>query len=63
MFSLTKTSGRQREILEIVLSNGWDYMRGLLSGGKADEPKLPTPAVFRKILAEVFSSIEPDAIA
>ena len=53
MFSLTKTSGRQREILEIVLSNGWDYMRGLLSGGKADEPGLPPPAVFRKILIEL----------
>ncbi len=53
MFSLTKTSGRQREILEIVLSNGWDYMRGLLSGGKADEPRLPPPAVFRKILIEL----------
>lgn len=53
MFSLTKTSGRQREILEIVLSNGWDYMRGLLSGGKTDKPKLPTPTVFRKILIEL----------
>lgn len=53
MFSLTKTSGRQREILEIVLSNGWDYMRGLLIGGKTDEPKLPPPAVFKKILAEL----------
>ena len=53
MFSLTKTSGRQREILEIVLSNGWDYMRGLLSGGKADEPQLPPPAVFKRILAQL----------
>jgi ubiquinone biosynthesis protein len=53
VFSLTKTSGRQREILEIVLSNGWDYMRGLLIGGKTDEPKLPPPAVFKKILAEL----------
>ena len=53
MFSLTKTSGRQREILEIVLSNGWDYMRGLLMGGKPDEPKLPPPTVFKKILAEL----------
>ena len=53
MFSLTKTSGRQREILEIVLGNGWDYMRSILLGGKADEPKLPTPAVFKKILAEL----------
>lgn len=53
MFSLTKTSGRQREILEIVLGNGWDYMRGLLIGGKADEPQLPPPAVFKKILTEL----------
>ena len=53
MFSLTKTSGRQREILEIVLSNGWGYMKSLLLGGKADEPKLPPPAVFRKILIEL----------
>ena len=50
MFSLTKTSDRQREILEIVLGNGWDYMRSLLIGGKADEPKLPPPAVLRNIL-------------
>ena len=53
MFSLTKTSDRQREILEIVLSNGWDYMRSLLIGGKADEPKLPPPAVLRNILTEL----------
>ena len=53
MFSLTKTSDRQREILEIVLSNGWDYMRSLLIGGKADEPKLPPPAVLRNILIEL----------
>ncbi len=55
MFSLTKTSDRQREILEIVLGNGWDYMRSLLIGGKgkADEPKLPPPAVLRNILTEL----------
>ena len=53
MFSLTKTSGRQREILEIVLSNGWGYMKSLLLGGKTGEPKLPPPAVFRKILIEL----------
>ncbi len=53
MFSLTKTSSRQREIIEIVLSNGWDYMRGLLTGGKADEPQIPPPAVLRKILVEL----------
>ncbi|MGB7444557.1 MAG: AarF/ABC1/UbiB kinase family protein [Coleofasciculaceae cyanobacterium] len=53
MFSLTQNSSRQREILEIVFSNGWDYMRGLLTGGKTDEPQLPTPAVLRNILIDL----------
>lgn len=53
MFSLTQSSSRQREIIEIVLGNGWDYMRGILTGGKADQPKLPSPAAFRKILVEL----------
>jgi len=53
MLSLTQTSSRQREIIEVVFSNGWDYMRGLLTGGKADEPQLPTPAVLRNILVDL----------
>jgi len=53
MFSLTQTTGRQREIIEVVLGNGWDYMRGLLTGGKIDEPQIPTPEVLRKILVEL----------
>lgn len=53
MFSLPLTSARQREIVEIVLSNGWDYMRGLLTGGKAGEPQIPTPEVLRKILVDL----------
>ncbi len=51
---LTQTVPRQREILEVFLRNGWDYMRRLLTGGKADEPQLPTPAVLKNILAEEF---------
>ncbi|HAA33499.1 MAG TPA: ABC transporter [Cyanobacteria bacterium UBA8553] len=50
MFALTQTSSRQREIIEVVFRNGWDYMRGLLTGGKTDEPNLPPPAVLRNIL-------------
>jgi predicted unusual protein kinase regulating ubiquinone biosynthesis (AarF/ABC1/UbiB family) len=50
MFALTQTSSRQREILEVVFRNGWDYMRVLLTGGKTDEPNLPPPAVLRNIL-------------
>lgn len=53
MFSLTQTSSRQREILEIVLGNGWDYMKRVLTGGKAKEPQIPTPKVLRKILVEL----------
>lgn len=53
MFSLTKTSARQREIIEVVFSNGWDYMKGLLTVGKADNPQIPTPEVLRNILVEL----------
>jgi len=54
MFSLTKTSSRQREIVEIVLGNGWDYMRGVLTGGKSsDKPNLPPPEVLRNILVQL----------
>ena len=53
MFSLTQNTSRQREILEVVFRNGWDYMRGLLTGGKASEPKLPPPAILRNILIEL----------
>ena len=50
---LTQTTSRQREIIEVVLRNGWDYMRRILTGGKADEPQLPTPAVLRNILVDL----------
>jgi len=44
---------RQGEIVEVVFRNGWDYMRRLLSSGKADEPEIPTPEVLRNILTEL----------
>jgi predicted unusual protein kinase regulating ubiquinone biosynthesis (AarF/ABC1/UbiB family) len=44
---------RQGEIIEVVFRNGWDYMRRLLSGGRADEPDIPTPEVLRNILTEL----------
>jgi ubiquinone biosynthesis protein len=53
MFALTKNTSRQREIAEVVFRNGWDYARGLLTGDKADEPRLPSPEVLRKILIEL----------
>jgi len=50
---LTQTTSRQRDIIEVVLRNGWDYMRRLLTGGKAEEPQLPPPAVLRNILIDL----------
>lgn len=44
---------RQREIVEVFLKNGWDYMRRLLTGGASDEPDLPPPAVLCNILIEL----------
>lgn len=50
---LTQTVPRQREIIEVLLRNGWDYMRRVLTGGKADEPQLPPPAVLKNILVDL----------
>ncbi|MGF1604232.1 MAG: ABC1 kinase family protein [Thermosynechococcaceae cyanobacterium] len=50
---LAQTTSRQREIVEVLLRNGWDFMRQLLTGGKAGEPELPTPAVLRNILVDL----------
>jgi len=52
MLQLARNS-RQAEILEVVLSNGWDYMRGLLSSGQVGEPDIPPPAVLRNILTDL----------
>lgn len=52
---ITQSSARQRDIIEVVLRNGWDYMRRLLSGldKTNDEPDLPPPAVLRNILSDL----------
>lgn len=53
VFSALTQTRRQREIIEIVLQNGWDYMRRLLTGGRPDSPQLPPPEVFRNILVDL----------
>lgn len=54
MFSgLPQNSSRQRKIVEVVLRHGWGYMRGLLLGGKAEEPSLPPPKVLSNILVDL----------
>lgn len=51
--SRTQKPSRQREIIEVVFRNGWDYMRRLLTVGKPGEPQLPTPEVLRNVLVEL----------
>jgi ubiquinone biosynthesis protein len=53
VLDLRKYTSREGEIIEVVLRRGWGYMRQLLSGSKADEPELPTPAVLRNILTDL----------
>ncbi|MGQ9838156.1 MAG: ABC1 kinase family protein [Cyanobacteriota bacterium] len=50
---LAQSGARQAEILEVVLRHGWDYMRRLLSFGRAGEPQLPPPMVLRNILVDL----------
>ena len=53
MLSLTQNTSRQREIAEVVLRNGWEYMRQLLAGSKTDAPQLPPPAVLKNIFIDL----------
>ncbi len=53
MFALPQSGDRRGEIIKILLSNGWDYMNGLLTMGKVGEPQIPTPEVLTKILTEL----------
>ncbi len=53
MFALTQNTSRQKDIAEVLFRNGWDYMRGLITGGKPDQPRLPSPTVLCNILIEL----------
>ncbi|MBD3883006.1 AarF/ABC1/UbiB kinase family protein [Phormidium tenue FACHB-886] len=44
---------RQREIIEVLIRHGWDFMRQLLTIGKSDEPELPAPEVLCNILKDL----------
>lgn len=46
-------SSRQREIVEVFVRYGWDYMRQLLTLGKGDEPEIPTPEILCNILTDL----------
>jgi predicted unusual protein kinase regulating ubiquinone biosynthesis (AarF/ABC1/UbiB family) len=53
--NLTTTTGRQAEIIEVVVRNGWSFFRGLLSGNNATPEKLslPLPEVLCQILIDL----------
>jgi ubiquinone biosynthesis protein len=53
MIALVTSAARQREIVEVVIRYGWDYMRQLLTLGKGDDPELPAPEVLCKILTDL----------
>jgi ubiquinone biosynthesis protein len=53
VIALVSSAARQREIVEVVIRHGWDYMRQLLTLGKGDEPTLPAPEVLCKILTDL----------
>jgi ubiquinone biosynthesis protein len=53
MFDIVQSSSRQREILDVFLRYGWDYMRQLLTLGRADRVEVPPPAILRNILTDL----------
>jgi ubiquinone biosynthesis protein len=67
MTAITKIdSSRQREIAQVLLQHGWDYMRQILTIGKvrqvaidgnkstlADRVDIPPPAILRSILVDL----------
>ncbi len=53
VIALVSSAARQREIVEVFIRHGWDYMRQLLTLGKGDEPDLPAPEVLCKILTDL----------
>ncbi len=57
MLSLATSSsarGRQAEIVEVVVRNGWGYFRSQLSfDAKPEKPSLPLPGVLQQILIEL----------
>ncbi len=53
MIALVSSAARQREIVEVFIRHGWDYMRQLLTLGKSDEPELPAPEVLCNILTDL----------
>lgn len=53
MAEIVHSSSRRLEILDVLLRYGWDYMRQLLTIGRADKPEVPPPDILRNILTDL----------
>jgi ubiquinone biosynthesis protein len=53
MQAFTNPITRQRDIIEVLIRHGWDYMRQLLTLGRGDEPEIPAPEILCKILTDL----------
>jgi ubiquinone biosynthesis protein len=53
MAEIVQSSSRRLEILDVLLRYGWDYMRQLLTIGRADKPEVPPPDILRNILTDL----------
>lgn len=53
MIALVSSAARQREIVEVLIRYGWDYMRQVLTLGRGDEPEIPAPEILCNILTDL----------
>ncbi|HEY9697818.1 MAG TPA: AarF/ABC1/UbiB kinase family protein [Trichocoleus sp.] len=54
MTAILMTTGvREREIIEVLIRYGWDYMRQVLTLGRGDKPDIPAPEILCKILTDL----------
>jgi ubiquinone biosynthesis protein len=53
MSEIIQSGSRQIEILDVFLRHGWDYMRQLVTFGRAGQPEVPPPNILRNILTDL----------
>jgi ubiquinone biosynthesis protein len=53
MSEIVPSGSRRLEILDVFLRHGWDYMRQLISFGRAEQPEIPPPDILRNILTDL----------
>jgi predicted unusual protein kinase regulating ubiquinone biosynthesis (AarF/ABC1/UbiB family) len=53
MVTIIPLGSREREIVEVMLRYGWDYMRQVLTIGSGDQPEIPAPEILSSILKDL----------